>query len=350
MGIRPALFDRFLPPKSTDLNTGTRMTPQAAQPAHNPRLGIAFVCAGMAFISINDVLIKQLSGGYPLHEVVFIRSLVAIVFSLTVLQFEGGFAALRTKDWALHTLRGLGMVVANMALFAAMAAIPLADATALFFVAPLFITVLSIFFLGEKVGIRRISAVVVGFLGVIIMLRPGSDDLGQAPDRLTLFLPIIGAFAYACVQILTRRLGSKAPAAAMAAYIQIAFIVVSAGFWLVAGDGRFAEGVENKSALFLLRAWVWPTPYDWGMLLFLGLISGLIAYALSQAYRSAEAATVAPFEYIAMPLAILWGWLFFDDIPDVWVYAGSFLIVGSGVYVFVREQQRARAAAGVGKR
>jgi S-adenosylmethionine uptake transporter len=86
------------------------------------------------------------------------------------------------------------------------------------------------------------------------------------------------------------------------------------------------------------------------MLLFLGLISGLIAYALSQAYRSAEAATVAPFEYIAMPLAILWGWLFFDDIPDVWVYAGSFLIVGSGVYVFVREQQRARAAAGVGKR
>ena len=102
----------------------------------------------------------------------------------------------------------------------------------------------------------------------------------------------------------------------MAAYIQMAFIVVSAGFWLVAGDGRFAEGVENKSALFLLRAWVWPTPYDWGMLLFLGLISGLIAYALSQAYRSAEAATVAPFEYIAMPLAILWGWLFFDDIPE----------------------------------
>ena len=308
-------------------------------------LGIIFILVAMFFISVNDMLIKQLSGAYPLHEMVFVRSAIGIFFSIVILQFEGGFRTLRTSKPLLHGLRGLFIVVANMSFFAALAVMPLADATALFFVAPLLITVLSVPFLGEKVGPRRLLAVVVGFAGVLVMLRPGNFGSQSLTDQMIQMLPIIGAFAYACMQILTRRLGMSSTASAMAIYIQATFIVVSVGFWLVAGDGRFAEGLENKSAIFLLRAWTWPAESDWLWFLLLGISSAVIGYSLSQAYRSADAATIAPFEYVALPMSIMWGWVIFGDLPDVWVAVGIALIGGSGLYVFLREKQRARTVA-----
>ena len=316
-----------------------------AQGENNPGLGIFFITLGMGCISINDMLIKQLSGDYPLHQMVFVRSAIGIMFSLVILQFEGGFRLLRTNRVWLHLLRGLCIVAANMAFFAALAVIPLADATALFFVAPLFITILSIPFLGEKVGARRLGAVVVGFLGVLIMLRPGATDTGPAPDRAILLLPIFAAFAYACMQILTRRLAVASKASAMAIYIQGVFIVVSLLFWAVAGDGRYVQGVENESAIFLLRAWVWPAREDLAVFLVLGLMSAVIGYSLSQAYRQADAATIAPFEYVALPLSIFWGWTVFGDLPDLWVLSGITLIAASGLYVFARESRRARSVA-----
>lgn len=321
------------------------MTGPATGSIDNARRGIAFILIGMSCISVNDMLVKQLSDSYPLHQTVFIRSVVGIVFSLVVLQFEGGFRALKTRNPGLHLLRCCFIVFANMAFFAGLAAIPLADATALFFVAPLFITLLSIPFLGEKVGVRRISAVVVGFLGVLIMLRPGAD-LAQAPaNRLILLLPVVAAFSYACMQILTRRLGVSSPASAMSVYIQSTFIIVGFAFWAIAGDGRYAEGLESESLIFLLRAWAWPEGDDWIRFGVLGLMSGAIGYCLSQAYRSADAATIAPFEYVAMPMAIVMGWVAFGELPDIWVIAGAALIIASGVYVFLRERQRARPVA-----
>ena len=311
----------------------------------NAKLGISFILLGMLCISVNDMVIKQLSGDYPLHQLIFVRSTIGITFSLVILQFEGGFAKLRTRQPGLHLLRGLLIVGANMAFFAALAVIPLADATALFFVAPLFITLLSIPILGERVGLRRLSAVLVGFAGVLIMLRPGVDSTGEAPDRLILLLPIVAALAYAGMQILTRRLGVASTASAMAVYIQGTFLLVSLCFWAIAGDGRYAQGLENQSAVFLLRAWTWPAEGDGLWFILLGLMSGVIGYSLSQAYRSADAATIAPFEYVALPLAVMWGWLIFGHLPDLWVSAGILLIAGPGVYVFLREKQRARPLA-----
>ncbi len=311
----------------------------------NARVGIGFILLGMLCISINDMVIKQLSGDYPLHQLIFARSAIGIMFSLVILQFEGGFAMLRTRQPGLHLLRGLLIVAANMAFFAALAVIPLADATALFFVAPLFITLLSIPVLGERVGPRRLSAVLVGFAGVLIMLRPGVDTSAETPDRLILLLPIVSALAYAGMQVLTRKLGVSSTASAMAVYIQGTFLLVSLSFWVVAGDGRYAAGTENQSAVFLLRAWTWPAEGDGIWFLLLGLMSAVIGYSLSQAYRSADAATIAPFEYVALPLAVMWGWLVFGHLPDLWVSAGILLIAGSGVYVFLREKQRARPLA-----
>ena len=315
------------------------------QPADNARVGVAFILTAMFCITVNDMLIKMLSGGYPLHQMVFVRSAIGIFFSLAILQFEGGFRALRTQTPGLHALRGLCIVGANMCFFAGLATLPLADATALFFVAPLFITLLAIPFLGEKVGMRRLGAVLVGFAGVLVMLRPGPGFADAAPDRLTLLLPIAAAFLYACMQILTRRLGVTSKASAMSVYIQSTFIVVSLVFWAVAGDGRYADRFESSSMQFLLRAWVWPTDADWPFFLLLGLASAIVGYCLSQAYRSADAGAIAPFEYTALPLAIFWGWTIFGQTPDLWVLAGSALIAGSGVYVFLRERRLKRPVA-----
>ncbi|MDU9002247.1 DMT family transporter [Sedimentitalea todarodis] len=310
-----------------------------------PAAGIAFLIAGMAAISINDMLIKQLSGGYPLHQLVFARSAIGLVFGLALVQMEGGWTILKTRQPGLHLLRGLLVVLSNMSFFIALAVIPLADATALFFVAPLFITVLSIPILGEKVGPLRIGAVLVGFAGVLVMQRPWAGDADLQVDRMILLLPVFSALTYALMQLMTRKLGAESKASALSIYIQVVFILVSLGFWLVAGDGRFAEGSDNASIVFLLRAWVWPSPEDWGVLIGLGLNSAVIGYCLAQAYRLTDVATVAPFEYALMPMAVFWGWFLWAELPDMAVWIGMTMIVGSGLFVFLREQQKARKIA-----
>ncbi len=317
----------------------------AQAPQNRAGAGIAFVLMGMACISVNDLLIKQFSDTYPLHQTVFLRSGIGILFSLIFVWLEGGLSILKTRQPGLHALRGVLIVIANMSFFVSIAALPLADATALFFAAPLFITLLSIPILGEKVGPLRMGAVIVGFVGVVIMQRPWESSTALDVPRIVLLLPVLSALTYALNQILTRRLGVEAKASALAVYIQASFVIVSLGFYLVAGDGRYAVGLENESLIFLLRAWTWPTSQDWPYFIALGVNSAIIGYCLSQAYRLADAATVAPYEYIGLPLAVFWGWVIFSELPAVEVWIGIALILGSGLFVFLREQHKAKIAS-----
>jgi S-adenosylmethionine uptake transporter len=308
-------------------------------------IAVAFITAGVAAISVNDMLIKQLSGGYPLHQMVFVRSAIGIAFSLILVQIEGGWSILKTRQPGLHLLRGLLIVVSNMTFFTALAVLPLADATALFFAAPLFITVLSIPILGEKVGPLRLGAVLVGFAGVVIMQRPWESGPALEFSRFVLLLPVVAALTYALNQLMTRKLGVNSKASALSVYIQGMFIAVSLGFYLVAGDGRFVDEASNGSLQFLLRAWIWPQEGDWPYFVGLGLNSAIVGYCLSQAYRMADAAIVAPFEYIGLPLAVFWGWAVFNEWPVAEVWIGIVLILGSGLFVFLREARLSRRLA-----
>ena len=315
-----------------------------AAPADRGVLAIALILAGMVFISVNDMVMKRLSGDYALHQLVFMRSALGICISLAILRFEGGYRLLRTRRPGLHLLRGLLIVVANMAFFTALSVLPLAMVTAIFFVAPLLITLLAIPVLGETVGAHRLAAVLVGFAGVLVMVRPGvADRFDVAPWVLA--LPILSAACYAGMQVLTRKLGADMPASGLAIYIQAMFLAVSAAFWLAAGDGRFAERVEGETLTFLLRAWRWPDAADWGWFAAIGLASSGIAYCLSAAYRLGDAATIAPFEYVALPLAIFWGWLIFGEFPEPVTLLGIALIGASGVHVFLRERALRRRVA-----
>ena len=305
-------------------------------------LAILSIVIGMLAISLNDMLIKQLSGGYALHQIVFARSAIGIGLSLILVYFEGGFHLLRTNQPGLHATRGVLIVISNMTFFLALAALPLAEATALFFVAPLFITLLSIPLLGEQVGPLRLGAVAVGFVGVLIMQRPWAGTETLEVSRVVLLLPIVAAITYALNQLMTRRLGVTAKASVLSVYIQMAFIVVSVGFFLVTGDGRFASPDADASMTFLLRAWVWPAPGDGWVFVALGVNSAVIGYCLSQAYRLADAATVAPFEYALLPLAVFWGVVIFGELPAWEVWVGIALILSAGLFVFLCERQKAR--------
>ncbi|KQI71631.1 hypothetical protein AN191_11625 [Loktanella sp. 5RATIMAR09] len=292
------------------------------------------ICAAVAvlFFSINDVAIKFLSGGYALHQVVLIRSLIGLFVIMAVIApFTSGWAIARTKRLKMHLLRGLCVVFANMTFFLGLAAMPLADAVAIFFVSPLVITLFSVVFLGEVVGPRRWAAIAVGLIGVLVMMRPGT-----AAFQIASLLPLAAAICYAGLHILTRRIGGTESAATMAFYIQVVFLIVGVSFGLVAGDGRFGDQ-SDLSLAFLFRAWSWPAVADYPIFLLIGTGTAVAGYLISQAYRVAEASYVAPFEYLALPMAVVWGIVVFDEFPDLWDFVGMALILGAGLFMVWRE-------------
>lgn len=310
-----------------------------------PVRGVLCVVAGISVFSIQDVIIKSISGSYPVHEIVFVRSLVALAPLLVIAHLDGGLAGLRTRRPWTHLLRGCTMLVSYTTYYLAIAALPLAMAVALFFVAPLMITALSHFLLGEKAQLRRWLAVAIGFVGVVIMTRPG----GNAIEPAALFA-VLAALFYAVSAILTRRLGATETGASLAFSATLVYFVVNGlvGLWI--GGGALAEQ-GHPSLEFLLRAWIWPSWRDLGLMAVCGLIAAFGFYFLSQAYRLAPATSVAPFEYVGLPLAALWGYLFWSEIPAGTTVLGVVLIVGSGLYVLHRESVRGRrVAAGRGLR
>lgn len=303
--------------------------------------GILLVCIGVFAISVNDMLIKALSGGYPLHQIVFTRTAIGIFLSFLMLHLEGGLTLLRTTRPGLMILRGLTLVAANMTFFASLAVLPLGLTTALFFVGPLFITLFSFLFLGEKVGPLRLGAIVVGFMGVVVMQEPWRSGSEYGPAWL-FALPVISAALYASMAVMTRALGVTNTAAALTIYNQVMFLCVSGLFYLVVGQGQIDPGPDSPSLHFLLRAWVWPAATDWPRFVVIGICNGIVAYCITAAYRMAPSASIAPFEYIGLPLAIFWGWLFFAEWPTPTIWTGCAMILGAGLFVFLRERQKGR--------
>lgn len=302
--------------------------------------GALLVMAAMLFFSTNDVGIKWLSGDYALHQVVLIRSLIGTAFFLSViLPLSGGFAALRTGRLRLHLLRGLCVVFANMCYFLALAAIPIADAVAVMFISPLLLAMMSAVLLKEHVGPWRWGAILVGLIGVMIMVRPGGDGF-----RMASLLPLAAACGYASLHILTRHMRDTESATTMAFYIQVTFIATSGLIGLGLGHGQFASDA-HPSVQFLLRGWSWPASSDWPVLALIGVGSVLGGWAISEGYRRSQAAFAAPFEYVAMPLAVIWGFLFFGDWPDPQTWVGIALIVGAGLFLLWRETRIGRPSS-----
>jgi drug/metabolite transporter (DMT)-like permease len=218
--------------------------------------GILLALGGSLVLSVNDMAVKALSGDYPLHQVVLTRSIIGMGVVLLLLAWARGprdlLGGVTTRRPGIHLLRVLCVLGSNIFYFLGLAALPLADGVAMFFVAPLLLTALSVPLLGEKVGPRRWAAVGAGLLGVLVMMRPGAGALQPAA-----MLVLLSALAYALMHILTRRMAATEGALAMSFWTQVGFIAVSCAMGLTVGDGHLGQ-TDNASLAFLLRAWHWP--------------------------------------------------------------------------------------------
>lgn len=297
--------------------------------------GILFLLAGIAVFSVQDLILKFLSGAYPLHEAMVLRSLAAIPALLVLALWDGGLATLASRGWRAMAARGVLNFCAYTAYYLALAALPLATTVALFFTAPLFITALSVPFLGERVTGARWMALLTGFAGVLIIVRPGSALFDWAA-----LLPLFSGLFYAAAQIFARRMGVRESATAMSFYSNLAFLGGATILSAVFGGGAFAD--EGQASLgFLTRGWSDPSLRDLALMLSCGVIAAVGLTFLTQAYKLAEASLVAPFEYTALIWGLTWGWFFWQDWPEPIEWAGIAVLVAAGLILLYGDRHSA---------
>jgi len=292
---------------------------------NRPLRGILYLCLGVFVFSLQDAVIKQVSGAYPLTEVVVIRSLVAIPILLTLVQLEVGWRAIFTPDFLPLSARAVIMFVAYTAYYMAFPALPLADAVALYFTVPLFVTLLAGPFLGERVGWPAWLAIALGFVGVLVMLQPGSGLFEPAA-----LLSLVAAAMYGTSMLMARRLGVAQSASVMAFYQNAVFLAGAGGLALLLQQMGIVRA-EHPSLSFLVRPWVWPTLPDGLLIASCGVIAAVGITLLTHAYRIARASLVVSFEYSGILWAPLWGFLFFAEVPRATTVAGAALIVVAGL-------------------
>jgi drug/metabolite transporter (DMT)-like permease len=275
-------------------------------------LGILSMLTAASLFSVNNILIKYLSAGFPTTEVMFFRSLFALPVGLVIIWRAGGVALIRTRDPMGHLTRALLGLAAMGFLFYAFKVLPATDTVAIFFGTPLVVTLLSIPMLGERVGWRRWLAVIVGFAGVMVIVRPGAGavDLGAAAG-------LAACVFFGLVSILLRRLSRTESSATIAFYYALYCTV------LVGWVQPFLWTEPDLAALWLF--------------LLLGTTGGIAQFFLTQAYRFAPASLVAPFDYSQLLWTAGLGFLVFGETPSLSTWIGAALIVASGFYIFQRE-------------
>ena len=269
--------------------------------------------------SAMDALVKLATVRHPTGQIIFFRNLFALVPLYFFIRQAGGLGILRTQRLDQHILRSLGGIASMFCLFLAYAYMPLADAMAIATAGPIFLTALSVPLLGEHVGWRRWAAVFAGFIGILIITRPGSGVFGVAA-----LLPLAGAFFYALAMVQIRKLSTSEPPARIVFYFTIAAVVLGGAS--------------------LPWQWVTPTPLSLVYLVGIGLVGGFAQMAMTHAFRLAPVAVVAPFDYTSLVFATGFGYAIWGQVPDRFVWAGAAIVIASGLYILHRETVRRRQA------
>lgn len=280
---------------------------------------IGLMIAAMFLLPCIDAIAKWLSGSISAGQVTWSRFLFQILFMLPLLPRSRGRWI--TPSLWLHAARGTLLVGATLFFFSGLAYLPLADAISIFFVEPLMVTILSAVFLKEAFGWRRLLAIVAGFIGALIIIRPTFSDVGWPA-----IYPVCAAGCFSFYILLTRKLVAKEDP------IRLQFLAGIFGFVVISTMLAAASG-QDIAALAIVQ----PTPAQWGLLCGLGLIATTGHLLVVYAFRHAPVSVLAPFQYVEIIGSTVLGFLIFDDFPDSVTWIGILIIVGSGIYVFHRE-------------
>lgn len=288
----------------------------------HPALGTATFVGNLAVMALLSAAVRELvNRDYPLAEVLLVRYVFASAVFIVILLSTAGLAGLATRRPLDHAIRSISGVVSLALLYFAITRIPIADATAIAYAAPIFITLLSIFLLGEVIGLRRWVAVIVGFLGVLLITQPQAESLDVGA------LAALGsAVSGAMVVIWLRKLSSSEKSVAIGIYYNLLGSLVCVGWVWLSG-------------------WLTPRDVDAWLFIGFGLGCGLQQWLLTVSFRYAEASLLAPFEYLAMVFAAIVGFVFWGEIPTLSTWIGAAIIAASGLFIFKRRRQRMRGSA-----
>ncbi len=274
--------------------------------------GILLQLTAVVFFALMGATAKAMGEGYGTAQVVFFRCWPALIPLLLYLPSQGGFSALKTKRPQLQAFRSIAGVIAMLCGFYALSQMAYADYVSLSYSAPLFGTIFAIILLREQVGWRRISAIAVGFVGILLVVGPSSDTF----QPVAIF-GLATAVIYGMVMVAMRKLGSSDSSAATNFYFTMTCLVVSGGL-----------------AIF---DWKTPTVEDFFWLSLIGILGGIAQLLMTEAYRHAPTSVIAPFDYTGMVWAIVIGFIVFDQFPTVQVLIGTAVICGSGLFILHRE-------------
>jgi drug/metabolite transporter (DMT)-like permease len=293
------------------------------------------LCAGVAIFSVQDIIIRLVSAELPAHEFILIRTAFSFVPLAVLVHLEGGFGVLRVHRPGLHLLRGVILLASYTCWYLAIASLPIAEAVAIYMSTPLWITALAVILLGERVDGRRWAALAVGFVGVLIVIRPGTEAF-----RLGGLFALAGAAFYGISAILARRIGRTDSSVSMVFSMSLVYLAGTLAWGAVLGDGATTT---SPTLHYLFRPWAVPTWGALGAMVLCAIVAIAGFYGLVQAYRLAPAGVVAPFEFTAIAWGALWGFALWDEVPDRLAMLGVAIVVASGLYLLHRERVASRA-------
>ncbi len=294
--------------------------------------GIGFLLLAMLIGSLQAVAVKWIGGNYSVLEIVTFRSLVALPVTLLFFRLEGKKGFPTTNQLKLQIVRGLFLFFSYTTFMMGLSALPLADVESIRFSGPMMITILSVVMLGEKVELRRWIALIVGFAGILLIVKPGSANFNEG----SLFV-LISVLFYALTVILTRKMNATDSSATMAYFSSWVYLVSAFIFSpLAAAVGEIPNA--HPSVAFLFHAWTMPTLFDLSIMSGLGLVWAGWAYFVTRAYSMTQASVIAPFEYASLPINVMWGFIFWHEIPAILTIAGAMLTLLSGLYMLYHDQ------------
>ena len=281
-----------------------------------PLIGIGLMIGAMAVLPLLDVIAKFLGQqGMPVMQIVWARLFFGAWMTLPFALRLAGVRGLVPNMPLMHGVRASFMVAATAFFFWALHYLPIADTLAIFFVQPLVLTLLSPIVLGEHVGVRRWVAVLIGFIGTLIIIRPGFQELNPG-----VFMALGSGTCLAIYLLLTRKIAGSAPAMVTTFYTTLSGAIIT--------------------SVIVLFVWVPPTPAQWGLFVLLSFIANGGHYLIVKSYDHAEASLLAPLAYTEMVMAVLAGWHFFGDFPDLWTFVGVAILIACAIYISWRERVR----------
>jgi len=303
------------------------------QGQNNPR-GILFILLGMAFFSIQDALIKFIYEDAALYELYFGRTFVALVLLVGYLKYSDQKIILKTYYPFLTIFRVVCFFFGFSFFYISLTYMSLAMANALFFSSPFFVSILATIFLKEKVGIRRWSAIFVGFIGVYIVLNPDFNDF----DYMKLS-PVACALCYSTSMIITKITSAKDNIYTQMIHLYFGALLISILFFIFTGKGQF-NNFTDPTFQFIFREWFTNPSYAWPFIAVMGCIGAVAFYFILNAYSIASPSVVSLYEYSLIIWSILTGYFLFNNIPTLRTFIGVSIIIGAGIYIYLRERTK----------